>query len=168
MRTYKGRPITLAAKELKVSDIAPNFKAVNKDLEDVSLSDFKNNYIVINVVPSLDTPVCDLQTKTLHEEVIKRDDLDIKVITISNDLPYAQERWCEAVELEGITVLSDYLYNEFGLKYGTLINELKLLARSVFVLNNKREIIYDEYAQEINQHLDYDKLLDFINKMPSK
>lgn len=168
MKTFKGKPITLLGNQLHVGDQAPDFKAVNENFEDVSLKDFKNDYIVLNVVPSLDTPVCDLQTKTVNEELLKHEELDIKVITLSNDLPFAQSRWCEKQELEGITVLSDYLYQEFGNKYGLLIKENHLLARTAIILNAKREIIFEIHSDEMSQHLDYDKILEFIKNISKK
>lgn len=166
MITFKGKTVTLEGKMLKVGEVAPNFKVVDYNYNETELKKLKNQYIVINVVPSLDTPVCDIQTSTIYEEVFKISNKDIDVITISNDLPFAQLRWIETHELEDAKVFSDYLYNEFGLNYGALVKENKLLLRSVFVLNHKREIVYLEYAQEITQHLDYDKLLNFINNLP--
>lgn len=168
MKTFKGKQITLSGKQLLNGDKAPEFKAVNGNLETVSIKDFKNKYLLLNVIPSLDTPVCDLQTKTLNEEVIKKENLDIKVITISNDLPFAQNRWAEKEELEGIITLSDYLHHEFGEKYGLFINENGLLARAAIILNSKREVIYSIYGNEMSQHLNYDELLDFINTLPEK
>lgn len=166
MKTFQGNPITLIKEQLKKGEKASDFKAVSGNLKEVSLSDFSNEYIIINVVPSLDTAVCDLQTKTINEEIIKNENLDIKVITLSNDLPFAQNRWKNEEELEGITILSDYLYNDFGEKFGLLINENKLLARAVYVLNKKREVIFMIDVNEQTQHLNYDELLDFINELP--
>lgn len=166
MKTFQGNPITLSNEQLKMGEQALDFKAVSGNLKEVNLSDFSNEYIIINVVPSLDTAVCDLQTKTINEEIIKNDSLDIEVITISNDLPFAQTRWKNDEELEGIHILSDYLYNDFGNKFGLLINENKLLARAVYVLNKKREVIYMMDVKEQTQHLNYDDLLEFINKLP--
>lgn len=168
MKTFKNKPITLVGKELQVGDIAPNFKAMNNHLEEVSLSDFKNEYIVINVVPSLDTPVCDLQTKTVNNELLSVTNIDIKVLTLSNDLPFAQAKWVINEEFEGIVALSDYLYHDFGTKYGLLIKELNLLARELFVLNAKREIIFKLETNEMTQHLDYEKLIKFIHTLSGK
>ena len=121
MKTFKGKPITLIDKEIKVGQKAPNFKVINFQLEDVTLDDFKNDYLVISVIPSIDTPVCDLQTKTINSEVLKYHDLDIETITASMDLPFAQQRWINDEELEGSIILSDYNYRDFGRKYGVLI-----------------------------------------------
>lgn len=168
MKTFKGKEVTLSGELLRKGDKAPDFKAVNGNMDTVSLKDYKNEYLLINVVPSLDTPVCDLQTKTLNEEILKHEDLDIKVITVSADLPFAQNRWTEREELEGVITLSDYLHHDFGKKYGVYINEVGLLARCALVLNSKREVIYDTYSNEMTQHLNYDELLDFINTLPGK
>ena len=168
MKTFQGSLISFETNQLKIGDKALNFKALDGNLKEVNLDDFKNKYIILNVVPSLDTAVCDLQTKTINEEMMKKDDLDIKVITISNDLPFAQNRWKNEEELEGITILSDYLYHDFGTKYGTLIKENKLLSRILYVLNQKREVIFMLDVKEQGQHLDYDKLIDFINELPGK
>lgn len=167
MKTFKNKQITILGTELKVGDKAPNFTTVNNDLEKVSLSDFDEaEYIVINVVPSLDTRVCDLQTTTVNEELSKYENLT--VITMSNDLPFAQSRWCGNKGLDNIITLSDYQNHDFGMKYGTLIDELKLLARSIFVLDEDRKVIYVEYADEMAQHLNYDSLLAFIETLPGK
>ena len=168
MKTFKGKNITLLGTTLVTGDKAPDFRAVDTDFETVSLSEFKNDYLVLNIVPSLDTPVCDLQTRTLNEEILKNEDLDVKVITISADLPFAQARWTEKEELEGIIILSDYLYHEFGEKYGLYINELGFLARAAIVLNSKREVIYVNYSKEMSQHINYDELLDFVNGLQKK
>lgn len=164
MKTFKNKPITLYGETKKRGDIAPDFRALNNKGESMSLSDFKARYIIINVVPSLDTTVCDRQTRTVNTELVERDDLT--VLTVSNDLPYAQARWCGNAGLKNVITLSDYLEHDFGKKYGTLIKENKLLARSIFVLNEKREIIYVEYVDEMTQHLNYDELIAFVRDMP--
>lgn len=168
MKTFKGKPMTLLGDKLKVGDKVSDFKVVNGNFEEVHLSDFKNEYLLISVVPSLDTAVCDLQTRTVNEELLKNEKLDIRVVTISNDLPFAQNRWANEEELEGVTILSDYLHNDFGKKFGVLMEENMLLARSFYVLNKKRELIYMLEVNEQTQHLNYDELLEFINELPGK
>ena len=168
MKTFKGKPVTLIGEQVKVGDKVADFKVLNGNLDEVQLSDFKNEYLLISVVPSLDTAVCDLQTKTVNEEILKNDKIDIEVITISNDLPFTQSRWANEEELEGVIILSDYLYNDFGKKFGVLMEENKLLARVFYILNKKREIIFMLDVNEQGQHLDYDKLLNFINELPGK
>ena len=166
MKTFKGKPVTLLGEEKKIGDQAPNFKVLNNKSETMQLSDFKARYIVLNVVPSLDTTVCDMQTRTVNKELTERD--DVVALTLSNDLPFAQSRWCGNSGLSNVITLSDHLELDFANKYGTLIKELRLLARSVFVLNEQREIIYCEYVDEMTQHLDYDKLIPFVKELPKE
>lgn len=164
MKTFGGNPITVLGEVKKVGDLAPNFKALNKSLEEKELKDFKEKYIVLNVVPSLDTSVCDLQSRTVNKDLADRD--DVLVITISNDLPFAQSRWCGNAGLENIITLSDHRNLDFANKYGVNIKELRLLARSAFVLDEKRKIVYLEYLDEMTNHLNYDKLINFVKKLP--
>lgn len=164
MKTMKGRPITVLGDVKKVGDVAPEFEVVNNNLEMVSSKTFDSKYLVLNVVPSLDTSVCDLQTKTINEELAQRDDL--LVVTISNDLPFAQSRWCGNSGLDNVLTVSDYMNLDFANKYGVNIKELRLLARSVFVLNEKREIIYLQYLDEMGNHPNYDELLNFVKQLP--
>jgi thiol peroxidase len=166
MKTFKGKPITLLGETKKVGDLAPDFHALNTKSEVKSLSEYKSKYIVISVVPSLDTNVCDRQTRTVNSELTERD--DVIVITISNDLPFAQARWCGNAGLENVITLSDYLDLDFATKYGTNIKELRLQARSVFVLDEQRRIIYLEYVDEMSQHLKFDELISFVKKLPKE
>ncbi|PKK93261.1 MAG: thiol peroxidase [Tenericutes bacterium HGW-Tenericutes-6] len=166
MKTFKGKPITLLGDTKKVGDIAPDFKALNTKNEFKSLSDFKSKYIVLNVVPSLDTTVCDVQARTVNSELAERE--DVLVITISNDLPTAQARWCGNAGLNNVITLSDHIDLDFAHKYGTLIKELRLQARSVFVINEQREILYLEYVDEMSQHLNFDELIHFIKQLPKE
>lgn len=168
MKTYRGKPITLKDQSLNVGDLAPNFTVTNNNLEEVTLNDFDNDYLIISVVPSIDTPVCDLQTKTINTEILNFKELDILTITISMDLPFAQQRWINDEELEGSVILSDYKYRDFGLKYGVLIDELKILARTLFILNKNREVIFKLDVEDMSQHLDYDLLVNFIKELPGK
>ena len=166
MKTFKGKPVTLLGQARQVGDKAPNFKALNTKLELMGLSDFKTPYVILNVVPSLDTTVCDRQARSIHTELTERN--DVVVLTISNDLPFAQARWCGSAGLSNVITLSDHLESDFGMKYGTLIEELRLLARSVFVLDKNRTIMYVEYVDEMGQHLNFDELLAFVKKMPKE
>lgn len=161
MKTMKGKPITILGTALKVGDKAPEFKAITQSQEWMQLSDFKKPYVLISSVPSLDTSVCSLQTRTINEKLTSNPLID--VVTISVDLPFAQKRWCGQEGL-AMTTLSDYRTVEFGLKYGLLIDDLRLLARAVFLLNKEREVIYVEYLDEMGQHPNYDKLFEFIDK----
>ena len=166
MKTFKGKPVTLVGDTKKVGEIAPDFKALTIKNESVSLKDFQSKYIVLNVVPSLDTTVCDLQGKTVNKELVENK--DVLVITISNDLPFAQARWCGNSGLDDVITLSDYLELDFAHKYGVYMKENRLLARSVFVLNEKREIIYLEYVEEMTNHIKYDELLKFVKNLPKE
>lgn len=166
MKTFKGKPITLLGDTKHVGDDAPDFKVLNNKSELMKLSDFKSKYIVLNVVPSLDTTVCDMQTRTVNKELTERN--DVLVLTISNDLPFAQARWCGNSGLSNVITLSDHYDLDFAHQYGTLIKELRLQARSVFVLDEKRKIIYLEYVDEMSQHLDYDKLIPFVRELPKE
>lgn len=166
MKTFKGKPITLLGETKKVGDLAPDFKALTIKNEVAHLSDFKSRYIVLNVVPSLDTTVCDLQGRTVNKELAGRD--DIIVLTLSNDLPFAQARWCGNPGLENVITLSDHYDLDFANQYGVHIKELRLLARSVFVLNEKREVIYVEYVDEMTNHIKYDDLIQFVKNLPKE
>jgi thiol peroxidase len=166
MKTFKGKPITLLGDAKKVGDIAPDFKVLNNKNEYKHLNDFKSRYVILNVVPSLDTTVCDMQAKTLNLELSERNDL--MILTISNDLPYAQVRWCGNSGIHNVITLSDYLDLDFAHKYGVYIKELRLLARSVFVLDQDRKIVYLEYVDEMSQHLNFDNLISFVKKLPKE
>ncbi len=166
MKTFKGKPITLLGETKHVGDTAPNFKALNVNNETVHLSNYKSRYVILNVVPSLDTAVCDRQARTVNKELAERN--DVIVLTISNDLPFAQARWCGNSGIENVITLSDYLDLDFAHKYGTNIKELRLQARSVFVLDQHRKIIYLEYVDEMSQHLNFDDLLSFVKKLPKE
>lgn len=161
MKTMKGNPITVLGRTLKVGDKPEDFKALNNAGEWKSLSDFKKPFVLISVVPSLDTSVCSLQTRTINERLTSYEKMD--VLTISVDLPFAQKRWCGQEGLT-ITTLSDHFALDFGYKYGVVIEEKRLLARAVFILNEKREVIYVEYLDEMSKHPDYDKIFEFIEK----
>ncbi|NLK12189.1 MAG: thiol peroxidase [Candidatus Phytoplasma sp.] len=164
MKTFKGKPIHVLGQVRNIGDIAPDFTALNQDLEPVSLSDYNEKYIVLNSVPSLDTSVCDLQTRTIIQELAGKE--DTLVITLSNDLPFAQKRWCANAGLPNAITLSDYKDLDFANKYGLLIEEMRLLGRAVFVLNQKREIVYLEYLDEMGKHPNYDALLEFVRNLP--
>lgn len=166
MKTFQGKSITLLGKEKHLGDLAPNFKVLNNNNEETELSHYKSRYIILNVVPSLDTSVCDRQARTLNIELSERN--DVMVLTISNDLPFAQARWCGNSGLENVITLSDYLTMDFAEKYGTNIKELRLQARSVFVLDEQRKIVYLEYVEEMSQHINFDDLLSFVKKLPKE
>lgn len=164
MATFGGNPVTIVGETKKVGDKAPNFKALKTNFEWTSLSDFKQDYVVLSVVPSLDTSVCSLQTKTVNEELSERDDL--VVLTISNDTPFAQARWCGNEGLEHVITLSDNVLLDFAHQYGTEMKELRLQARAIFILDKDRNVIYVEYLKEMSNHPAYDKLVAFVKALP--
>jgi len=152
--TFKGNPITLLGNEVKVGDIAPNFTVLANDLTPVTLENLKGNVTVISVVPSLDTGVCDAQTRRFNEEAANLE--GVNVLTISVDLPFAQKRWCGAAGIDKVQTLSDHRELSFGKAFGVAIAELRLLARAVFVLNAEAEITYAQYVSEATDHPDYE------------
>ncbi|MBE6182659.1 MAG: thiol peroxidase [Bacillus sp. (in: Bacteria)] len=157
--TFKGNPVTLLGSEVKAGDKAPNFTVLDNDLNEVTLNDTKGSVRIISVVPSIDTGVCDAQTRRFNEEAAKLGK-DVKVLTISVDLPFAQKRWCAASDLEHVQVLSDHRDLSFGQAYGVVMKELRLLARSVFVIDSNDQVTYVEYVSEGTNHPDYEKALE--------
>lgn len=162
--TLKGNPFTLVGPELKVGDMAPDVTVVANDLSPVSLGSFKGKVCVISSVPSLDTPVCDTSTRRFNEEATGLGP-DVVVLTISMDLPFAQSRWCGAAGVKNVQTLSDYKDASFGLNYGLLIKELRLLARAVLVMDKEGKIQYVELVKEIAQEPDYEAALVAIKKL---
>ncbi len=152
--TFKGNPMTLLGPELKCGMAAPDFKVVNNALQPVSLADSKGKVRLITVVPSLDTPVCDAMTRKFNVEAAQLPD-NVMVYTISLDLPFAQKRWCGNAGIEKVLTLSDYQDRSFGLNYGLLIDELKLLARAVLVIDQNDKLSYLEIVQEVTAEPDY-------------
>ena len=156
--TFKGNPVTLVGQEVKVGDQAPNFTVLANDLSEVTLDSSKGNVRLISVVPSLDTGVCDAQTRRFNEEAAHLG--NVKVLTISMDLPFAQKRWCGANGIENVQTLSDHREASFGKAYGVLIEELRLLARSIFVVDSNDKVTYVEYVSEATNHPNYEAALE--------
>jgi len=159
--TFKGGPLTLIGPELKAGNKAPDFRLIDTGMKPVTLADSKGKTRLLSVVPSIDTPVCDLQTKRFNQEASKLP-ANVAVITVSMDLPFAQGRWCGLSGADKIQMLSDYREHAFGQAYGVLIKELKLLSRAVFVIGPDDKVQYAEYVKEITEHPDYGKVLGFI------
>jgi thiol peroxidase len=155
--TMRGNPLTLIGPELKAGDSAPDFKLVDNSLKNVSLADTGSNVRIISVVPSLDTPVCDAQTKRFNEEAAKLPGVDI--LTVSMDLPFAQKRWCGAFGVDKVKMLSDHRDGSFGTNYGTLIKDLRIESRAIFVLDQKNKIRHAEYVKEVADFPNYDTAL---------
>ncbi len=157
--TMKGNPLTIVGNEIKVGDNAPDATLVANDLSEVKLSSFKGKKVILSVVPSLDTPVCDLQTKRFNQEASKLN--DVVILTISKDLPFAQRRWCGAAGATAVKTLSDYRGN-FGETYGVLIKGLNLLARAIFVVDEKGVVTYTQLVKEVATEPNYDDVLKAV------
>jgi thiol peroxidase len=155
--TLRGNPKTLIGPELKPGDKAPDFDLTDGSLNNVTLKDTGANVRIISVVPSLDTPVCDAQTKRFNEEAAKLSGVDI--ITVSMDLPFAQKRWCGAFGVDKVKMLSDHKDGSFGSNYGTLIKELRIESRAIFVLDRNNTIRHAEYVKEVADFPNYESAL---------
>lgn len=160
--TFKGNPMTLIGAEVKVGDSAPDFNVVANDLSPVNLATSKGKTRLISVVPSLDTPVCEMQTKRFNEEAAKLPD-NVITYTVSLDLPFAQKRWCAAVNAENVQTVSDYQDRSFAKAYGVLIKELKLLTRAIFIIGADDKVQYVEYVKEVTDQPDYDAALKALS-----
>lgn len=157
--TFKGNPVTLVGNELFVGDSAPEFALAANDLSTVTLASSAGKVRIISVVPSLDTPTCDTQTRRFNREAAALGQ-DVAVLTVSMDLPFAQKRWCGAAGITAVQTLSDYKDHTFGLDYGVRIKELGLLARSVFVVDKKGKVTYREIVSEVTREPDYAKAVE--------
>lgn len=164
--TLKGNPFTLIGSELRVGDRAPDFTAIKTDLSPFEFNKTSGKVRIISSVPSLDTPVCDLQTKRFNEEAAKLS--GVEVYTLSMDLPFAQKRWCAAADAQNIVPLSDHRDASFGQSFGTLIKELRLDARAVFVVDADGVLKHVEYVGEIANHPNYDAALEAARKAAGK
>jgi len=165
--TMKGNPVSLAGKLVGERETAPDFKVVDAAFKPVKLSDFKGRVVLISAVPSLDTGVCSLQTKRFNEEAAHLP-ANVVILTISEDLPFAQKRFCEAEKIDRIKVLSDSVWREFGSKYGIMINDMGLLARSVWIVGRDGRIAYRQIVAEITTHPDYDAALNAARDAAAK
>lgn len=159
--TSKGNPLTLLGTEVKVGDKAPDFVALDTGLSPVRLSSFHGKVCILTSVPSLDTSVCDLETRRFNEEAGKLGE-DVVVLTVSMDLPFAQKRWCGAAGVTHVKTVSDHRDASFGMAYGVLIKELRLLARAVFVVDREGIIRYVQLVKEISNEPDYDSVLKAV------
>lgn len=155
MPTFKGNNITLQGNPVKVGDQAPDFAALTTSLEEVTLASYPGKKL-ISVIPSIDTGVCDAQTREFNE---KASSLGGTVLTVSNDLPFAQRRWCSAAGIDNVVTLSDHRDLSFAKSFGVLIEELRLLARSVFVVDSKGTVQYVQYMDEMTDEVDFDSAL---------
>ena len=157
--TMKGDPITLLGKGLTLGQQAPDCEFTGKGLEPVKLSSFKGKICIITAVPSLDTSVCDMMTRKFNEEAVALAD-DVVVLAVSMDLPFAQDRWCIAADVENVIMLSDHRTTDFGQAFGILIKDLRLLARAVFILDRDGIIRYIDIVKELTEEPDYEAVLE--------
>jgi thiol peroxidase len=155
--TMRGKPLTLLGPELKVGEKAPNFDAVTDTLQPVNLDGTGHSVRIFSVVPSLDTPVCDAQTKRFNEEAAKLAGVDI--YTVSMDLPFAQKRWCGAFGVDKVKMLSDHRSGSFGEHYGTMIKDMRIESRAIFVLDKDNTLKHVEYVKEVADHPNYEAAL---------
>lgn len=161
--TFKGMPLELVGPELKVGDKAPDFRAVDKSLQEVTLASTGKGVRVFSVVPSLDTPVCDAQTKRFNDEAAKLP--QVSFYTISMDLPFAQNRWCASFGADHVKMISDHKYASFGENYGTLIKDWRIECRAIFVLDGNDVLQYVEYVPEVAEHPNYDAVLAKVKEL---
>ncbi|MFP4180778.1 MAG: thiol peroxidase, partial [Spirochaetaceae bacterium] len=154
-----GNDITLLGPVLKVGDKAPDFTVLDTDLIPKTINDYEGKTLLISVVPSLDTGVCDMQTRKFNEMAADLSQ-DVAVLTVSMDLPFAQKRWCGAAGIERVETLSDHRWADFGEKYGVLIKELRLLNRSIFIVDKEGIIRYIELVEENHNHPDYETAIE--------
>ena len=162
--TFQGNPLTLLGADLNPGDTAPDATVLANDLSPVQLSSYRGKVCIISVVPSLDTPVCDMQTRKFNEEAGNIGD-DVAILTISMDLPFAQARWCGAAGVEKVVTLSDHREAAFGAGYGVLIKELRLLARAVFVVDKEGKVQYIQLVKEVTEEPDYNAVLEAAKKL---
>ena len=160
--TFKNNPVTLLGNEVKVGDTAPDFTVLANDMSPVTLGDSKGSVRLISVVPSIDTGVCDAQTRRFNEEATGLG--NVKVLTVSVDLPMAQKRWCGANGIENVQTVSDHRDLSFGEAYGVHIKELSLLARALFVVDSNDKVTYVEYVSEATNHPNYEAAIEAVRE----
>lgn len=161
--TLRGKPLTAIGPELKAGDHAPDFQTIDDTLNPVNLETTGHGVRIFSVVPSLDTPVCDAQTKRFNEEAGKLP--DVSIYTVSMDLPFAQKRWCGAFGVDNVKMLSDHRSGSFGEHYGTLIKELRILSRAIFVVDQNNVLRHVEYVKEVADHPNYESALSVARKL---
>ena len=157
-----GEKVTLRGSEIRVGQEAPDFIVSNVELKPVTLKDTKGKRVFLTV-PSIDTPVCDLEVKRFNKEAEKYKDTKIYVVSV--DLPFAQARWCGAEDVDNVITLSDYKYRSFGENYGVYIEEVGFLARAVFVVDEDNKVVYTEYCENVSDHPNYDKVLEVLDNL---
>lgn len=162
--TFQGNALTLLGDALQVGAKAPDAELLGNDLSAVKLSGYYEGISIVSSVPSLDTPVCDMQTRRFNEEAGKLAD-DVVILTVSMDLPFAQARWCGAAGVEEVVTLSDHRTADFGLSWGLLIKELRLLTRAVSVVDREGVLRYHQIVGEITEEPDYNAALEAAGQL---
>lgn len=162
--TIKGNPLTLIGPEIMVGGKAPDFTTLDKELKPVGLKDFAGKIKVISVTPSLDTPVCDMQARRFNQEAAMMPD-EVAILNISMDLPFAISRFCGAAGIDRVKALSDHREASFGAAYGVLTKELRLLARSIFIVDKDNTVKYVQIVPEMTNHPDYEKALEAVKRL---
>jgi thiol peroxidase len=165
--TMKGNPLTLLGPELKVGEAAPDFEVIDNNLNPVRFSSFRGKICLIASVPSLDTPVCDMETRRFNTEAGKLSP-EINILTISMDLPFAQKRWCGAAGVDKVKTLSDHRQADFGQAYGILIKELRLLARAVFIIDAAGTVQYVQLVKEVASEPNYEEVMQALKSVMVK
>ena len=165
--TIHGNPLTLVGDDIKVGAPAPDVELLDNDLNPVKLSAFRGKVLVIASVPSLDTPVCDMETRRFNDEAANLG-AGIELVTISMDLPFAQKRWCGAAGVKNLQTLSDHRQADFGMAYGVLIKELRLLARAVFIVDQQGTVQYLQLVKEVTNEPNYEEVLQALNTLAKK
>lgn len=161
---FAGNEMNLVGEQIKVGDVAPDFVAVKGDLSEYKLSDDLGKVVILSVVPSIDTGVCAIQTRTFNEDATELSK-DIKIVTISMDLPFAQQRFCAAEGIEQVELVSDYKDHDFAEKYGFLIKELGLLARGIIIIDKEGKVTYTEIVPEVTHEVNFDAALEEAKKL---
>ena len=162
--TFKNGPVTLIGNEVKVGEAAPDFTVLANDLSPVTLKDSEGKVRLFSVVPSLDTGVCDAQTRKFNEAAAELGD-NVVIYTVSMDLPFAQKRWCGAAGIENVVTVSDHRAGSFGEAYGVLIEELRLLTRAIFVVDASGKVAYVEYVPEATNHPNYEAAIEAVKAL---
>ncbi len=162
--TLHGNPMTLMGPRLEAGNPMPDATVLDNDLNPMKISRFRGKTLIISSVPSLDTPVCDMETRRFNREATSLGD-HVEILTISVDLPFAQKRWCAATGVDRVHTLSDHREVEFGQKFGVLIKELRLLARTVFVVDSDGIIRYIQRVEEVAQEPDYDQVIEAVKSL---
>ena len=160
----RGKPLALAGWPVEVGERAPEFNLLDNDLNEKFLADYKGKTLIISSVASLDTPVCDVETRRFNQAAAGLGE-DVTVLTVSMDLPFAQKRWCASAGIDKVVTLSDHRHGSFGWAYGVLIEDLRLLARAVFVIDKEGIIRYIQLVDEVTDEPDYDEVLNAVEAL---